>query len=192
MKRRKIAANSENGFTTINGSKDGTLVSGPKLDVPLSSNSRGNDERIPRAECALCRNLGGCILGFPASWHYKTTQPYPITGWKVTKMHSLTRPVKANCFKPPVTAYNTQGGRTIVRASMCGYVRSQQFPTGTEGGPSMVPQAGPKIPILGEPLLTLQRPQSSAIKAKARAGVVVCIWRGLSVGRSLVSRCIWN
>src|SRR5579862_2968899 len=97
-------------------------------------------ERVQLAVCDRCRAQGGCILGFPARWEYKTTQPDPQTGWRVTKMNILTRPVKGNGFNPPVEAFATNGGRTIVGCSMCAYVRSQKFKSGQKKGAPDVPE----------------------------------------------------
>ncbi len=84
---------------------------------------------VPLAQCEVCRGMGGCVLGFAASWRYVSTKPDPYTGYGHTKMDELTKPMEGNQNKPPVKAYGKEDGpRFIVGMSMCKYVRSHEVP----------------------------------------------------------------
>ncbi len=84
------------------------------------------NNEMPLATCDVCRGLGGCLLGYRASWRYDSSEADPFTGFGRTKMDVLTKPQEMNDFQPPVKAFGQpKGARFIVGASMCLYIRSQ-------------------------------------------------------------------
>jgi hypothetical protein len=99
----------------------------PQTNSASPRQETADPDAVSSALCDLCRPQGRCMLGFPASWRYLTTQIDPFLKVRRTKMDELTVPMEANKFKPPVLAFGDGGVRYIVGVSACAYVRSLEL-----------------------------------------------------------------